>query len=140
TVRVLEITGGSDFAETFPVEGNQIEPGTVLVVYEHNPGRLKISDCADDHKVAGGVSGAGGVGKGGRLGSNLTGETESTVALTGRVFCKAEAVSSRIQPGDLLTTSDIPGHAMKAVRQESSRGAILGKAMSSLADGSGLVL
>ncbi len=38
-------------------------------------------------------------------------------------------------PGDLLTTADTPGHAMKAPRGEKARGAILGKAMSSLAKG-----
>jgi hypothetical protein len=62
------------------------------------------------------------------------------VALAGRVYCKAEAVSCPIEPGDLLTTSDIPGHAMKAKDEQSSRSAILGKAMTSLPRGQGTVL
>ena len=45
-----------------------------------------------------------------------------------------------IKPGDLLTTSEVPGHAMKATDRERWDGAIIGKAMSSLESGEGLVL
>jgi len=45
-----------------------------------------------------------------------------------------------IKPGDLLTTSDTPGHAMKVTEHPRAQGAILGKAMSSLESGTGLVL
>jgi hypothetical protein len=62
------------------------------------------------------------------------------VALTGRVYCKAEAISNPIEPGDLLTASDIRGHAMKAVDPEASHGVVLGKAMSALKGEKGLVL
>ena len=65
---------------------------------------------------------------------------EFPVALTGRVFCLADAASDSIEPGDLLTTSNIPGHAMKVTDCARARGAILGKAMSSLKQGQGLVL
>jgi hypothetical protein len=44
-----------------------------------------------------------------------------------------------VQPGDLLTTSQVPGHAMKADRAKAS-GATLGKAMTRLESGRGLVL
>ena len=62
------------------------------------------------------------------------------VALTGRVYCWADASNGSIQPGDLLTTSDIPGHAMKVTDYARAQGAIIGKAMSSLEEGEGLVL
>jgi hypothetical protein len=62
------------------------------------------------------------------------------VALTGRVYALADASNGPIQPGDLLTTSDIPGHAMKVDDYTKAQGAILGKAMSSLDKGKGLVL
>ena len=42
--------------------------------------------------------------------------------------------------GDLLTTSETAGHAMKVTDHTRAPGAVLGKAMSSLKDGSGLVL
>ena len=62
------------------------------------------------------------------------------IALTGRVWVKCDASQSSIQPGDLLTTSNVPGHAMAATDPARSAGAILGKAMTSLEAGTGMVL
>jgi hypothetical protein len=140
-VEVLEITGGADLAEPFSVTDNAAaEPGTVVVIDEHCAGRLKVSDSAYDRKVAGIVSGGRGI----RPGLTLTGRPASspgvTVALTGRVYCKAEALSNPIEPGDLLTTSRLPGYAMKATDPAASQGAVLGKAMSPLNGGQGLIL
>jgi hypothetical protein len=52
----------------------------------------------------------------------------------------ADAANGPIQPGDLLTTSSVPGHAMKVGDHAKAQGAILGKAMGSLAQGRGMVL
>jgi hypothetical protein len=62
------------------------------------------------------------------------------VALTGRVYCNVDAAAAPIQPGDLITTSDIPGYGMKAVDHDRAQGAIIGKAMTSLESGRGQVL
>ena len=62
------------------------------------------------------------------------------VALSGRVYVKADASAGSIVPGDLLTTSSTPGHAMKACDHARAQGAILGKAMTGLKEGQGLVL
>jgi hypothetical protein len=62
------------------------------------------------------------------------------VALTGRVYVLADAAHGTIEPGDLLTTSDTPGHAMKVSDHAKAQGAILGKAMSELTHGKGMVL
>jgi len=62
------------------------------------------------------------------------------VALSGRVYCLCDASKEPIRPGDLLTTSTRPGHAMKALDQDRVPGAVIGKAMSSLDGGTGLVL
>jgi len=62
------------------------------------------------------------------------------VALSGRVYVLADAANGAIKPGDLLTTSDTPGHAMKVTEHANAQGAILGKAMSTLKDGKGMVL
>ena len=62
------------------------------------------------------------------------------VALNGRVYCWVDASTAPIEPGDLLTSSDTPGHAMRASDYTKARGAILGKAMSPLKTGRGLVL
>jgi hypothetical protein len=138
---VVQIRGGSDLAEKFAVEDRTgIEPGTLLVIDENNPGKLKISDSSYDLKVAGIVSGAGGIQPGLTLQQEGLMDGDVSVAIAGRVYVKAEAVSGPIKPGDLLTTSHIPGHAMKAADRERAQGAIIGKAMSALPGGTGLVL
>jgi hypothetical protein len=53
---------------------------------------------------------------------------------------KVDASHGAICPGDLLTTSERPGHAMKVGESGRAQGAILGKAMTALKDGQGLVL
>ena len=45
-----------------------------------------------------------------------------------------------MEPGDLLTTAATAGHAMKVTDDLAARGAILGKAMTALHEGRGLVL
>ena len=44
-----------------------------------------------------------------------------------------------VQIGDLLTTSDKPGHAMKAGSAEESFGAVIGKALASHETGDGMI-
>jgi hypothetical protein len=56
------------------------------------------------------------------------------------VYVLADASNGAIKPGDLLTTSDTPGYAMKVTDYARAQGAILGKAMSGLGDGKGMVL
>ena len=141
TVGILQITGGADVAEPFLLEENlEIEPGTVMTIDKHNPGTLRTSDTAYDRKVAGVVSGARGLKPGLTLQQGYAQEKQMPVALAGRVYCKAEAISSPIEVGDLLTTLKIRGHAMKAVDPQASQGATLGKAMSSLKEDTGLIL
>jgi hypothetical protein len=141
--KVLEIIGGSDLSERFDVHGAtaRIEPGMVVSIDPEHEGRLTVSGEPYDHRVAGVISGAGGVRPGmlmGQNGSIATGD--QPVALTGRVYCRATAANGPIVPGDLLTTSSIPGHAMRVADPSRAAGAILGKAMGSLAEGEGLVL
>ena len=62
------------------------------------------------------------------------------VALTGRVYVLADAGNGAIKPGDLLTSSPTPGRAMKVTDYPKAQGAILGKAMTGLSEGKGMVL
>jgi len=141
TTKVLVITGGADLAEPFPVVNQQATPpGAVVVIDEKNPGKLKISDKAYDTRVAGVVSGAGGVNPGLTLQQEGVLADGINVALTGRVYVFASTQNGQILPGDLLTTSDLAGHAMKATDKTKSFGTIVGKAMTSLENGEGLVL
>ncbi len=141
--QILEITGGSDLSEQFEIKGEQlkVEPGMVVCIDPASCGNLVVSQKAYDRTVAGIVSGAGGVKPGMLMGQKGTmADGEHPVALTGRAYCRADASNGAITPGDLLTTSDVPGHAMKVTDYDRAQGAILGKAMSSLNDGRGLVL
>jgi hypothetical protein len=139
-VKVLSITGGADVAEPFAMSGGDIPKGAVVVIDDAHPGQLKLSQRAYDKRVAGIVSGAGGVNPGLTLSQQCLVEGGQNVALTGRVYALADAANGPIEPGDLLTTSAIPGHAMKVTDPAKSQGAIIGKAMSHLETGRGLVL
>ncbi len=145
TVGALTITGGADLSEQFDIKRAKKDllptPGMVVSIDPESPGELMISNKAYDRRVAGIISGAGGVKPGmlmGQKDSEADGGTP--VALTGRVYAWADASASAIEPGDLLTTSDVVGHAMKVTDYEKAQGAIIGKAMSSLDKGKGLVL
>ncbi|MBP7948306.1 MAG: hypothetical protein KA004_01535 [Verrucomicrobiales bacterium] len=139
TVKTLNITGGSDLAEPFPMDADAPE-GSVMIIDEEHPGRLKVSERAYDSRVAGIVSGANGVQPGISLRQTGVLEEGRNVALSGRVYALADATGSPIKPGDLLTTSDRPGHVMKATDHPRAQGAVIGKAMSRLAGGTGTVL
>ena len=143
TTSVLQITGGSDLSEQFDVEaadGNP-QPGMVVCIDPEHPGQLVVSSKAYDRTVAGIVSGAGGIKPGMLMGHQGTvADGNHPIALTGRVYCLADASNGAIEPGDFLTTSTTPGHAMKVTDAIRAQGAILGKAMGALEKGKGLVL
>jgi hypothetical protein len=111
-----------------------------MVIDASTPGKLRVSDREYDSRVAGIVSGAGGVKPGITLQQDGVLQGKTLVALAGRVYCRADAGPGSIEPGDLLTTSGVSGHAMKATDRDRSRGAIIGKAMTGLKEGRGLVL
>lgn len=149
--KILDITGGSDLSEGFNVNEpsdfeskglhQAFQPGMIVCIDKEKPGELIMSNKAYDKAVAGIISGANGVQSGIMMkqdGSAADGNVP--VALMGRVYCWADASYGSIEPGDLLTTSDSYGHAMKATDYAKAQGAIIGKAMSSLKEGKGLVL
>jgi hypothetical protein len=138
---------GSDFAEALPVAGDKAgyEPGDVLVL--STGGLNKVEKCrqAHDDRIAGVYSTRPAV-----LGADKNGETrvdddEIPVAIVGIVPAKVSAHNGAIAPGDLLTTSEIPGHAMKATPTMVDgvaiypAGTILGKAIEPLQNGAGVI-
>jgi hypothetical protein len=129
---------GADCAEQFDVSGSdKPEPGTVVVIDEAST--LRESRDAYDKKVAGVVSGAGAYKHAILLGKRPESEHSVPVALVGKVFCKVDAQYSPVEVGDLLTTSQTPGHAMKAIEPAQAFGAVIGKALSRLEKGQGLI-
>jgi hypothetical protein len=130
---IIELGSGLDYAEGFNVtDRSEAEPGTVMCIDPENPGLLKVSNNPYDSKVAGIVAGANELGSGIILG---TGAHDCNIALAGRVYCKVDASNESVKPGDLLTTSATPGFAMKVTSHQNAQGAVLGKAMESLAKG-----
>jgi hypothetical protein len=140
SVCVLTIRGGCDIAEPFPMKEAELAKGSVVVIDEDHPGQLKLSTQAYDARVAGIISGANGVNAGIALHQEGIMDGGQNVALSGRVYVQADATFGAIKPGDMLTTSDTAGHAMKVTEHARAQGAILGKAMSSLTAGKGMVL
>ena len=139
SVGVLQING-ADVAEPFAVTSRDAVKGCVMAIDEDNPGQLKLSEHAYDTHVAGILSGANGVNSGILLKQHGFNDGGQNVALSGRVYALADASYGAIRPGDLLTTSDTPGHCMKVTDHAQAQGAIIGKAMSALKEGKGMVL
>jgi hypothetical protein len=149
-VRVLQITGGADLAEPFDVisgvGGGTIIPGMVTVIDREHDGKLAPCARAYDTAVAGVISGANGLSPG--LIMKAEGQPYATgeqpLAMTGRVWCWVDASSNSgggpVKRGDRLTTSNTFGHAMKVTDETKASGSVIGKAMTELPDGKGLVL
>jgi hypothetical protein len=128
----------ADAAEDFDVvSGQSPQPGDVMVLDDE--GLLQLSQRPYDRRVAGVVAGAGGYRPGIVLGRDPSRRARVPIALVGRVVCKAQAADQPIAVGDLLTTSALPGYAMRATDHNRAFGAVLGKAMGRLEAGRGLV-
>jgi len=137
---VLQITGGSDLAENFEMADGQIKPGMVVAIDPQNAGKLVLARGAYNRRVAGIISGANNLAAGMLLPDLANAGKSQPVALSGRVWVYADAARNAIKPGDLLTTSATPGYAMKVTNYRRAQGAVIGKAMTELKSGKGLVL
>lgn len=130
---------GADCAEEFPVHDTALaEPGTVMALTD--TGTLVPSDGPYDTRVVGVVAGAGALRSGivmGRLRDDAL--PRRPIALVGTVYCKADANTAPITVGALLTSADVPGHAMRASDSARAFGSVIGKAMAPLASGTGLI-
>ena len=124
--------GGADFAEMLPA-ADDLEPGDVLVIGAD--GKLARSTTPYATNVAGVYSTQPGFV--GVVDDGVDPAGKVPLAVVGVVPVKVSAESGSIRPGDLLTTSPTPGHAMKAINPKV--GTIIGKALASLESGTGLI-
>jgi len=132
------VLSGGDCAEHFDAMPDAMcEPGTVMAI--SNGGALNASTRAYDKKVAGVVSGAGSLRPAVILDRQPSNAGRPPVALVGKVYCKVDAGYGAVEIGDLLTTSDTPGYAMKVTDPSKGFGAVIGKALQSLGEGKGLI-
>jgi hypothetical protein len=105
---------GADCAEHFDIIAGERAPdaGTVVVIDEG--GQLRESREPYDRKVAGVVSGGGEYRTAIVLDKRASDKDRVPIALIGKVYCKVDAQYGAIEVGDLLTSSQTPGHAMRA--------------------------
>lgn len=127
-------TPAADFAEMLPAVTG-LEPGDVLIV--GSDGKLTRSGKPYQVAVVGVYSTRPGFVAGGQMEGEPIGKVP--LAVVGVVPVKVTAENGIIQPGDLLTTSSTPGHAMKAGSQIPV-GTVIGKALAPLKSGTGVIL
>jgi hypothetical protein len=102
-------------------------------------GVLTPSSLAYDRRVAGIISGFGDYKPGIVLDKKSSERLRLPIALSGKVYCKADASHQPIEVGDLLTTSSTRGFAMKANDPSRAFGAVIGKALRPLTAGLGVI-
>jgi hypothetical protein len=128
-----------DVAEMFPASG-EIAPGSVVVIDAQHRGAMSLSSAPYDRRVAGVVAGANEYRSAITLRAMDGALGKVPVTLTGTAYCLASNANGPIKAGDLLTTSSVPGHAMKVTDHDAARGAILGKALEDLKGDKGQIL
>ena len=140
-------TGGFDIAEEYPTADSSLEAGEIVVIantFQKNTsdggsvseakadssevrqsGLITRSSSSYQKSVLGVISTNPGITLGEEKDSAVSGIYWKKVALIGRVPVKVSTESGVIKAGDYLTSSSIPGVAMKATRP----GQMIGKAL-----------
>jgi hypothetical protein len=126
-------SGNADIAEYID-SLEPLEPGDVVELDPHNPRHYRRSRSPYSTLVAGVISAQPGF----ILGSREP--ARPLLALVGRVHVKASAENGPIRPGDLLVSASKPGYAMRCPEPVQCEGAILGKALEPLEQGTGTIL
>jgi hypothetical protein len=123
-------TGGWDLAEKFDKHDETLEPGDVVAADPEEPERLIRSTRAYQETVLGVISEKPGFLLGVAWEDPIN---PIALGLAGRVPVKVTLEGGAIRIGDLLTSAETPGHAMKATRS----GRVIGMALESFDGGQG---
>jgi len=132
--------GHGDIAENYTA-GEILGPGDVVKI--STAGKLELILARHPHDTA--VAGVVATDPSLRLAGGIPNGEGVPLAIAGRVVCKVDASFGPIAPGDLLTTSPNPGHAMRADLidiggvQIHRPGTILGKALEACEEGTSLI-
>ncbi len=118
---ILQTQTGSDFAEEFSVRA-PLPTGTVVIMDNFGHKSVRASVSAYDSKVVGIISDNPSI-----IAGRVDSEHKVVVAMMGVVSVNVTSVNGKIERGDLLTTSNLMGYAMKAT--ENKPGTIIGKAL-----------
>jgi hypothetical protein len=134
-------TGGVDYAESVAVTGERAGyiPGDVMAIDEKAADGFSLTHTAYSTLVAGVYSTQPGM-----LASTHPMEPEKfaaevPLAMFGIVPCKVSAENGAISRGDLLVSAATPGYAMKGTDKNKMLGAIIGKALDPLPQGTGVI-
>ncbi|MGE3453798.1 MAG: hypothetical protein AB7O24_01665 [Kofleriaceae bacterium] len=129
--------GSPDLAENITASDATIEAADVVAADPRGGERVVRSRRAYDSTVLGVISTKPGIltnAQRSDVDASVSPDpSQRPIALAGRVPVKVTLEGGPIAPGDLLTTSSTPGHAMRAV--EPWRGGLIGTALTSFAGG-----
>jgi hypothetical protein len=142
TVQMTAWTGvlcGGDYAEAVNASGSRksYQPGDVLTLTTGAGDDVQKSAEAYSTMVAGIYATKPGVI--GRRESLPKDGQEIPMAMVGIVPTKVTTENGPIKKGDLLVTSSTPGYAMKGTDRAKMLGAVIGKAMGSLEERTGVI-
>ncbi|MBU1048509.1 hypothetical protein KKG90_00660 [Candidatus Bipolaricaulota bacterium] len=132
--------GHGDLSENYRAE-EPLGAGDVVTISSTGGLLLTLARTADNTAVAGVVATDPSL----RLAGGIPDGESVPLAIAGRVLCKVDASLGAIAPGDLLTTSPTPGHAMRATPinigdvEFYRPGTILGKALEACEEGTSLI-
>lgn len=121
---IITATAAYDVAEDYPTRDDSLAPGDVVAIDPHERGFVRKASGPYDSGIVGIYSAKPALHLSQADGS-IDGGQAIPVALAGRVPLKVSNANGAILPGDPLTSSVIPGVAMKAT----GSGRIVGMAM-----------
>lgn len=132
---------GADFAESMAVVGdrNKHATGDLLIIEPAASRHLTLARESSSSLVAGIYSTRPGMLGSTRRVDETPAKDEVPLAVVGVVPCKVSAENGPIQVGDLLVTSSTPGHAMRGTDRSRMLGAVVGKALEPLTQGTGVI-
>ena len=132
---------GADFAESMAVTGDRAKyaAGDLLVIDPTANRHVALAQQPYSTLVAGIYSTKPGLLGTSRKVDESAPQNEVPLAVVGIVPCKVTAENGPIQIGDLLVTSSIAGHAMKGTDRSKMLGAVVGKALEPLPQGTGVI-
>jgi hypothetical protein len=134
-------SSGADFAESMAVAGDRTKyvAGDLLAIDPTANRRLALARQPYSALVAGIYSTKPGMLATNRKLNEIVANDEVPLGVVGIVPCKVTAENGPIHVGDLLVTSSTPGHAMKGTDRKRMLGAVVGKALEPLLQGTGVI-
>ncbi len=121
---LISNAGAYDIAEDYPTRDDSLKPGNIVSIDTNEKGFIKKTSRPYDKNIVGVFSGKPGL----RLSQTeqtISGGSVIPIALVGRVPVNVSTENGPIKPGDYLTSSSVPGAAMKATQP----GEVIGKAL-----------